>query len=205
MKTRIITADPRQLNLLEAKACLRCGKEYLALEFPPDKSRPDGRHPYCRPCKAIYRRLRHERQREADNEKAKDYYQANRERLIANVAKWKQANVVENPERKSRYQARRREYYRAHPEMLAAKNLRRRLLIKQGEHYTAAEWEQLKASYGYRCLACNRQEPLVTLEPDHARPLARGGSNDIGNIQPLCGSCNRRKGTKEVDYRCKPE
>lgn len=41
----------------------------------------------------------------------------------------------------------------------------------------------------------------VALEADHVVPLTRGGSNDISNIQPLCGTCNRSKFVKGVDYR----
>jgi 5-methylcytosine-specific restriction protein A len=38
------------------------------------------------------------------------------------------------------------------------------------------------------------------LEADHVVPLTKGGSNDISNIQPLCGTCNRRKFVNIVDY-----
>ncbi len=50
-----------------------------------------------------------------------------------------------------------------------------------------------------RPLSCGASE--VVLEADHVVPLTRGGTDDIGNIQPLCGVCNRRKFTSVVDYR----
>ena len=31
--------------------------------------------------------------------------------------------------------------------------------------------------------------------------MTRGGSDEIGNIQPLCGSCNRKKFVSSIDYR----
>jgi hypothetical protein len=44
---------------------------------------------------------------------------------------------------------------------------------------------------GYRCRACGRTDRLSI---DHIVPIARGGSNDIRNLQTLCLPCNLRKG-----------
>jgi hypothetical protein len=64
--------------------------------------------------------------------------------------------------------------------------------------YTRAEWEALCAKYDRRCLACGAPAPLT---PDHVLPIAKGGSDDIRNIQPLCFPCNKRKGDEYIDYR----
>jgi 5-methylcytosine-specific restriction endonuclease McrA len=61
------------------------------------------------------------------------------------------------------------------------------------------EFDALCSVFGYACLCCG-----VTgqrLEADHVVPLTKGGSDDISNIQPLCGVCNRRKFTAVIDYR----
>jgi 5-methylcytosine-specific restriction endonuclease McrA len=41
----------------------------------------------------------------------------------------------------------------------------------------------------------------AVLEADHVVPLTKGGSDSISNIQPLCGSCNRKKFVNIIDYR----
>lgn len=63
------------------------------------------------------------------------------------------------------------------------------------------EWQQLKERYDFTCLRCGRKEPEIKLELDHIVPLIVGGSNTIGNSQPLCHSCNASKGKKHDDFR----
>jgi len=64
--------------------------------------------------------------------------------------------------------------------------------------FTAEEWNALCDRYDYRCLCCREQKALTA---DHVIPLHLGGSNRISNIQPLCLSCNSKKGLRMVDYR----
>ena len=53
--------------------------------------------------------------------------------------------------------------------------------------------EAVFARDGYRCVHCSTNRNLAV---DHIRPLARGGSDRITNLQTLCRSCNSAKGTK---------
>jgi len=83
-----------------------------------------------------------------------------------------------------------------------ASSVRRKARAKNAAgSFSFREWESLKARYDHTCLCCGRQEPEVKLTPDHVIPLARGGSNGLENIQPLCLSCNASKQAKTIDYR----
>jgi len=64
--------------------------------------------------------------------------------------------------------------------------------------FTAAQWEAVCAVFGHQCLACGATSSLTV---DHVVPLCKGGSNTITNLQPLCRSCNSRKGQRIIDYR----
>lgn len=69
-----------------------------------------------------------------------------------------------------------------------------------GGSHTVAEWATLKAQYNWTCPACRQSEPKIKLTEDHIIPVSRGGSNNIENIQPLCGSCNSKKKVKIIVY-----
>jgi len=61
-----------------------------------------------------------------------------------------------------------------------------------GRH-TKTEWLGLVTAAGGVCVLCG----VAAVEAkDHIVPLSRGGSDGISNIQPVCQSCNSRKGNR---------
>ena len=52
--------------------------------------------------------------------------------------------------------------------------------------------------HGDKCLCCGSQD---NVQIDHVISVWNGGENDLDNFQPLCKSCNVKKGTKTIDYR----
>jgi 5-methylcytosine-specific restriction endonuclease McrA len=110
------------------------------------------------------------------------HYESNRDEVIARSKKWAEGNPEKVRQAKTN-------------------NLRKRRAVRHASrgNFTVEEFKELCESYGHKCLACGDTEAV--LEADHVVPLTKGGSDNISNIQPLCGSCNRKKFVKIIDYR----
>ena len=80
---------------------------------------------------------------------------------------------------------------------MASVHERRALKKVTGGNLTARDITMVKQSFPY-CLRCGETDRL---EIDHVVPLARGGRNELGNMQILCRLCNASKGAKTTDYR----
>lgn len=93
--------------------------------------------------------------------------EANKDRIAATNAAWLKANPGAAAERKHRYRA-----------LKAANGI---------NQVTAAE---IAAIAAMPCMACGIAGPS---EVDHIVPIARGGAHTIGNLMPLCRSCNASK------------
>jgi len=52
----------------------------------------------------------------------------------------------------------------------------------------------------FQCQSCGKKIEETPLNVDHIIPLAKGGSNDISNLQTLCRLCNQKK-KDYFDYR----
>lgn len=120
----------------------------------------------------------------------------NHERVRGYKAKWQIANKVRHSASTLAWQRRHRVKNLAR--RAATQNRRRARQMGSQAHHTDAEWQALCAAASYQCVACGMSSRL---ERDHVRPLAKGGSDGIENIQPLCRRCNATKGAREIDYR----
>lgn len=58
---------------------------------------------------------------------------------------------------------------------------------------------RLKEIYESPCARCGTTE---NINADHIIPLDKGGFNAAFNLQPLCGSCNSRKGARLTPLLC---
>jgi 5-methylcytosine-specific restriction protein A len=79
--------------------------------------------------------------------------------------------------------------------LLGAFRARRRSKPVKRQRLTPSVREKVLDRDDRRCRRCQRgPEDGVRLEIDHRRPVARGGSSRIRNLQTLCIECNRKKG-----------
>jgi hypothetical protein len=174
------------------KRCSLCGEIKPLTEFHRESRTPDGHKTICKKCRSIHEAKWIDPQKV--NDRAKKWYQANKEKGKTRARQW----VIEN---RDRHRETKRQYARKHPDQ-SLENLHRRLARKRGVtggHFTEQEWQALLVKYGHKCLRCGRTN--VKLERDHVIPLGPPHSDEIGNIQPLCRSCNAWKGRKVIDYR----
>jgi 5-methylcytosine-specific restriction endonuclease McrA len=131
---------------------------------------------------AQYKKIWTANNKESVGASKRSYYEREREDILARSKKW----AENNPEK---------------VRQAKTNNLRKRRAARHASrgNFTVQEFEELCESYGNKCLACGDNEAV--LEADHVVPLTRGGSDSISNIQPLCGSSNRKKFVNIIDYR----
>jgi 5-methylcytosine-specific restriction endonuclease McrA len=164
------------------KTCSKCHVEKTLSEFPKRASSPDGYGYSCKVCNKVYH---------------KQYSAEHKEEFKGYTAKWHE----KHPEYQKQYDAK----WRAE-NIEAAKAIRENRRVRvvcNGGSFTEDDWNVLLLLYDFKCLACGRDDVLLTA--DHVIPVAFGGSSDISNIQPLCKSCNSIKGTHYIDYRLDAE
>ncbi len=106
---------------------------------------------------------------------AENWYMMNREHVLATSKTWSDSN---------------RDKKRVHGHCRRARNHN-----AHGTH-TASQITALLTLQRFRCVYC-KGDIKKKYHIDHIIALAKGGSNDIKNIQLLCPSCNLKKGTAD--------
>lgn len=153
-------------------------------------------------CGTHYRqwsRAAHPERLPAERAAARQWYWANRQRASDKARAYRERNADRVRERNRQRRALRLEkdrlthlaYVKSHPELVRSM-LARRYALRRGARgsHTPEQWRQKCALLGHVCIYCGESKPLTR---DHKIPLTRGGSNDIANVVPACGSCNSRK------------
>ncbi len=138
------------------KRCKKCGELKPLTGFYRDTAARDGHRPECKACTSARR---------------KAWYAENREREIARVVAWQQANPERFAERQRRYREDGRRDYRT-------EHLRRTFGLTQ------ADYDALLAAQGGGCAICeDPPNEKISLHIDHDH-----GTGEIRGL--LCVRCN---------------
>lgn len=193
------------LREVAMKRCSKCGIWKLFLEFSKSKREKDGLNFWCKSCINFWKK-EHASRSIYDPE----YYKRNKEKRLEHTKRWQRSNREHVREKNRAYQhTHQAEVYKAIQRWRKANPEKRkeygrnRYALEKGARgkVTAIQFQKLKEKYNFTCLCCGRKEPEIKITHDHVKPLAIGGENTIENSQPLCRSCNCRKGKKWIDYR----
>lgn len=159
-------------NANRRKDCCPEGHEYT-----PENTyvTPEGVR-QCKKCRRVHRAVSYERHRAVRTAEMRARRAANPEAVAEANRKWRR----ENPERAALTSRLKKQRRRAAGVL------------------TIADWQGVLALYGSDCLSCGSDDPPTI---DHVVPIIQGGSNTVDNVQPLCRTCNTRKGRKTIDYR----
>lgn len=183
------------------KTCTKCQTPKTLPSFSRDRTRPDGKFPWCRTCISEDNKKRYQKdpqkvrdavaaRKEANPEAVRSsnarYYRNNKVSRAAHGRRWVRAN----PERRRaivhRYHVTHREYGR-----LKASARRAKIRGLQVAPLSETDIAARVAVYGGLCAYC-RLRPYEHL--DHVKPIRLNGPHILANLRPACALCNKKKG-----------
>lgn len=214
------------MDAIITKKCTKCGESKPLSEYYGDSRKKDRKQVSCKSCHnkvvldwalrnkdKLY--VANKKYRDSHKEKMrnrwKDWYRTNSKEVINRQKEYYKAHSDKKEDRlkyninyrKKHLQERReqlRKFFCDNPEkVFEYHNNRRARRLNNGGTITAEEWNDVLNKYGNKCICCGREDVRLTL--DHVVPLFSGGRNSVDNVQPLCRSCNSKKGIRTIDYR----
>lgn len=150
----------------------------------PERARNQKRLDYQKHREQRLKEQKEYRQANAEfiSERNKDYKRRNAEKHLRQVSDWQR----KNPERVKKAKAR----YKANNRVKLLADTQKRRARRNGNGVYAVSKKESDRLYASPCVACGTRHNITV---DHIVPIARGGHHSIGNLQPLCGSCNSSK------------
>lgn len=174
------------------KACTKCETSKALEDFHRSSRNKDGRVEKCKDCVKRHNAAR---------------YENDRDRLLKMAGDWRKSNKDRVAERGADYRAKNKDkiaksgadYYRRNKAAHHFYTRKRKEKLDAIDELLPGEWEAAVAACNNTCIVPGCGKSPVTR--DHVIPVSKGGRHHISNLQPLCLSCNDRKGIRTTDYR----
>lgn len=199
---------------MTTKTCTKCQTEKSVDLFHLCRNKPIA---VCKECKKAYGRQYYIDNKETVKVKRAVYQKAHRPEQYEHLKKWRKNNPEKSREAGRRQYAENIEHRRAvknawklknpeaiknaleryrlnHLPKMAEKSHKRRAKLRGNGVFQVTEKELIRL-YASPCAHCGTMENVTI---DHIIPVARGGRHSIGNLQPLCLSCNASKNAKTM-------
>lgn len=176
---------------LEERICCGCGIRQSLQNFAPAGEGKKGRR--CKSCSQKHNA---------------GYYQKNREKIKEQNLKYRYANLERARERENAYNKANKRARRAYWKRYEKENFERRQsrriqrterMLVAGEPPTAAILDNMFVQQKGKCFYCLKKFPSNKYHVEHKTPLAKGGTNDRGNLVLACAGCNLSKGAKTAE------
>ena len=192
------------ISIAPDKQCAKCKQYFPATfeYFGKRHSGKSDLSSYCKSCASRAHKEWTKRNPRRNNKNKRDWEKRNPDKVKEYYKKTRlrpQKRTVEINYRKRNKQKildNARRYRQAHKDSIKARNryYKARKRHAQGKHSPAEVVEQYKRQHG-KCYYCNCKLGNA-YHVDHVIPLSRGGSNGIDNIVIACPSCNMHKHDK---------
>jgi len=174
---------------MESQSCSVCKESKPLEQFHKNKNRKNGRSVTCKPCAINRSRIWEKNNPEKVKENSRILYHRDLEKSRKNrqirVKKW----VEKYPEKMVAAQ---KAYRLKNPEAKRISEQKRRA-NKLGNGVFKISQKEILNIIRSSCVACGSYDKITM---DHIIPLSRGGRHSIGNLQPLCFSCNASKSNR---------
>lgn len=193
------------------KTCRVCKVKKPIKDFSKVSKSSDGLNSRCRACakayydknrqkilaqKVIYSQLRREERAKWEKVyyeknkhelllKKRNYYVANRDKITAKNRAWARNN-------RQKLNCYYRKYALDRPDVIRKKRIKRRLKMMTNGIFFVSK-KEIKNLLSQPCVYCKSCKNITI---DHVIPIARGGRHSVGNLMPLCLSCNASKQDK---------
>lgn len=180
------------------KYCAKCRTLKSLDSYSSNRTTKDGLQYNCKACNKAYQEANAEKRAEYRRE----YYQANRERLIAYWAEYREkhpdrvkASARANYQRyREKHLEIRRRYCRENPEQIRDHNDKRRAMLRGAAGAEKISRRRVWEREGGRCHICGERVPYEKATLDHLIPLSKGGEHSYLNVRIAHGPCNSRRG-----------